>query len=67
MKDMNGIEIKAGSLVKSKGSSIVRVVLANNDGSIDKLDGKGIRALRLGSHSQDWVFLMVRNVEVVEA
>ena len=67
MKDMNGIEIKAGSLVKSKGSSIVRVVIANQDGSIEQLDGKSIRALRKGSHSQDWVFLRAHNVKVVGA
>jgi len=67
MKDMNGVEIKAGSLIRSKGSSIVRVVIASNDGSIEQLDGKSIRALRKESHSQDWVFLRAHNVEVVGA
>ena len=66
MQDMNGNKIKAGSLVKSKNSSIVRVVLGRKDGSIDWLDGKSIRAKRQGGDSQDWTFLRAYNVKVVD-
>ena len=68
--DRNGNEIKAGSLVKSKNSKIIRVVLGSEDGSIlwyrgVKGDEINIRGLRMGSHRQDWTFLKPNNVEVV--
>ena len=62
--DSKGNEIKAGSIVKAKGSSIQRKVLTYNNGSITT-DGKYIKALRLGSHRHDWTFILIKNVEVV--
>ena len=68
--DRNGNEIKAGSLVRSKNSEIIRIVLSNTNGSIVHLGGMNgdeirIRGLRMGSHRQDWTFLKPNNVEVV--
>lgn len=68
--DRNGNEIKAGSLVRSKNSKIIRVVLGNEDGSIIHYlginnDSSRIRGLRKDSDSQDWTFLKPSNVEVI--
>lgn len=68
--DRNGNEIKAGSLVRSKNSEIIRIVLSNTNGSVVYPGGMNgdeirIRGLRMGSHRQDWTFLKPNNVEVV--
>lgn len=64
--DSKGNEIKVGSLVKAKGSSIIRVALADsNTGAVMVWNNNYIRALRKDSHSQDWTFLKIQNVEVV--
>ena len=68
--DRNGKEIKAGSLVRSKNSEIIRIVLSKSDGSIlyplgINGDEIRIRGLRMGSHRQEWTFLKPNNVEVV--
>lgn len=66
VKDSKGRTIKAGSLVKSKNSNIIREVLSYTDGSIVTSFNSRIRALRIGSHHQDWTFLKPSNVEVVD-
>jgi hypothetical protein len=63
--DSKGNEIKVGSLVQAKGSSIVRVALADETGKVQVWQQDYIRAQRKDSHSQDWTFLMLKNVEVI--
>ena len=66
--DSKGNEIKVGSLVKAKRSSVVREVLryTNDSFATPSRDCTLImRAKRQGSHSQDWTWLQVDRCEVV--
>lgn len=67
--DSKGNEIKIGSLVMAKKSSVVREVLGSENGQfIFSFTGKTqvIRAKRQGSNSQDWAWLRVDLCEVVD-
>jgi len=61
--DRRGNEIKVGSMVKSKGSSILRLVARINYHSGPNQDQVVLKAFRVGKG--DWTFLLANNAEVV--
>jgi hypothetical protein len=61
--DRKGNEIKIGSMVKSKGSSILRMVSAIHYNSGPSMDAVVLKAHRIDK--TEWTFLVPRNAEVV--
>jgi hypothetical protein len=61
--DRKGNEIKVGSMVKSKGSSILRLVSRISHTSGPNKDQVVLKAHRIDK--LDWTFLLASNSEVV--
>lgn len=60
--DRKGNEIKIGSIVKAKGSSINRMVVSIDHKSGPNHDQVVLRAYRVDKN--DWTFLLAYNAEV---
>lgn len=61
--DRKGNEIKIGSMVKSKGSSILRLVAHIDHNSGPDKDQVVLKAHRIDKG--DWTFLLAYNAEVI--